>query len=82
MGARDIKAGMRERHDLERELETGLILIDSHVVGFDWIIIIVPSGPEEGTSMNPRIGDGVIEDLENGVGIVGVKRASEVEVAR
>lgn len=57
-------------------METGLV---DGVVGLDGVIVIVASRSEKGASVYPRIGDGVIEDLENRVGFIGT---SHIQIPR
>lgn len=62
----------------EREMEAGLV---GGEVGFDRVVVVVAGGEEEGAAVYSRIGDGVVEYLENGVGFVGASRV-RVQVSR
>lgn len=56
-----------------------------HVVGLNWVVIVVASGAEEGAAVDAESGDGVVKDSENGVSLVvagGESGARRVEVAR
>lgn len=52
------------------------------VVRVDGVVVIIASRTQEGSPVDAGIGNGVIEDLQNGVGLVGVEGAATVQVAR
>ena len=55
-----------------------------HVVRLNWVVVIIASGAEERAAVDAERGDGVVEDLENGISLVagGKGGAWWVEVAR
>lgn len=49
--------------------------------GIDGLVVVVSGGAEEGAAVDPGGGDGVVEDAEDGVGPVVVRRRQNSEVA-
>lgn len=52
-----------------------------HVVWLDWVVVVIAGRAKEGAAVDAKSGDGVVKDLENGVGLVAGGDARRVEVA-